>query len=80
MENVNRLICGFISDKWIKNAKSKRAFALDHNIDEKTVRRIVGDKKYSMRIDTLQKICESRDIKLSDFFIEVEKWGKSNKG
>ncbi|AUP81638.1 transcriptional regulator [Flavivirga eckloniae] len=79
MESVNRLICEFISNRWIKNAKSKRAFALDHNIDEKTVRRIVGDKKYAMRIETLHKICESRNMKLSDFFIEVEAWGKSVK-
>ncbi|MGB5819680.1 MAG: helix-turn-helix transcriptional regulator [Saonia sp.] len=79
MENVNRLICDYISDNWIKNAKSNRAFALDHNIDEKTVRRIVDDKKYAMRLETLNKICESRDINLSDFFIGVEKWNKSNK-
>ena len=79
MENVNKSICDYISTNWIKIAKSNRAFALDHNIDEKTVRRILDDKNYAMRLETLNKICESRDINLSDFFMGVEEWNKSKK-
>ncbi|MDO5970900.1 helix-turn-helix transcriptional regulator [Flavivirga aquimarina] len=72
MERVNRLICKYISEEWISKSKSKNAFALDHNIDEKTVRRIISDKKYAMQIETLNKICEAQNIKLSEFFKKVE--------
>lgn len=66
MENINRKICKFISETWIHG--SRRSFAIDHNIDEKTVRRIIDDENYSMTIETLEKICQARDISLSDFF------------
>ena len=72
MKSVNRLICNYISEEWISKSKSKSAFALDYNIDEKTVRRILNDKKYAMRLETLNKICEAQNIKLSDFFKKVE--------
>ncbi|MBW2962901.1 helix-turn-helix domain-containing protein [Mesonia aestuariivivens] len=46
---------------------------IDHNIDEKTVRRIKSDANYTMELNTLYKICESRNISLSDFFKLIEK-------
>ena len=52
---------------WIKLAESKRKFATDHNIDEKTVRLILkGD--IEITIKTLERICEARNLKLSDYF------------
>lgn len=62
--------------EWIACATSNRDFALNHNIDEKTVRRIL-EGRYRISLGTLQKICEARNIKLSEFFKLVET-GKKN--
>lgn len=43
-------------------------FASDHYIEEKLARKIVKNKDYSMKLETLEKICSSRDITLEDFF------------
>ncbi|WBL26697.1 helix-turn-helix domain-containing protein [Zunongwangia sp. HGR-M22] len=72
MQKIYRDINSCIS-VWIKNAKSNREFAISHNIDEKTVRRLLDEKEYRISIGTLQKICESRNLSLSDFFKLVEK-------
>ena len=68
MININKRICNYIAVKWIAQSKSNRTFALDHNIDEKTVRKILQKEGYRMPVKTLQKICEAREIKISDFF------------
>lgn len=49
---------------------SNRAFAIAHDIDEKTARRIkeIKKKDYSISIETLKKICAAQGIKLSEFF------------
>lgn len=69
MEKVNEKICLYILKYWIKGL-SNRAFAIAHDIDEKTVRRIkeIKEKDYSISIETLKKICTAQGIKLSDFF------------
>tara|TARA_R110001592_G_scaffold42009_2_gene136703 strand:- start:2321 stop:2461 length:141 start_codon:yes stop_codon:yes gene_type:complete len=38
----------YISKEWIGEDQPKIQFALYHNIDEKTVRRIHGDKAYAI--------------------------------
>lgn len=53
---------------WVKPSKSNRQFAIDHNIDEKTVRKILYENGYRIPVKTLNEICESREIKLSEFF------------
>jgi DNA-binding Xre family transcriptional regulator len=68
MADFNRLICDYIATNWIGNEQAKTQFALNHNIDEKTARRIFSDKKYNITLFTLNKICEARNIKLSEFF------------
>lgn len=68
MVNINKRICNYIASNWIKEARSYRTFALDHNIDEKTVRKIVMEDGYNIPVKTLYKICESREIKPSTFF------------
>lgn len=73
MPNINKRICNYISKKWIEEAKSNRRFADEHNIDEKTVRKILDPEGYRMPIETLEKICEAREIKISDFFKLIEK-------
>jgi DNA-binding Xre family transcriptional regulator len=69
-------ICEFISDKWIgSKARSVRAFATNHDIDEKTVRRIKDWKTtpYRITLYTLEKICSSRDITLEEFFKMIKR-------
>ena len=68
MDSINKLVCNYIAKEWIKKSKSNRSFALDHNIDEKTVRKILKDDGYAIPVATLKKICESREVSLEDFF------------
>lgn len=68
MIDINKRICNFITTEWIAPSKSNRLFALDHNIDEKTVRKILKKDGYRIPVKTLQKICDSREMKLSEFF------------
>lgn len=76
MRNVNQIICKYIYDNWVLKSASQRSFALDHNIDETIVRKIKRtlqqeNYEYNIPISTLQKICESRNLSLSEFFKEV---------
>jgi len=68
MVNINKRICNYIAKEWVAKSKSNRAFALDHNIDEKTVRKILQKDGYRMPIKTLYKICEAKEISLEIFF------------
>lgn len=65
------IICEYISREWIGvSDDSLRSFATNHDIDEKSARRIKDwkTKPYRITLYTLEKICASRDIKLEDFF------------
>ncbi len=68
MSYINKRICNYIAQEWVAKAKSNRAFATDHYIDEKTVRKILQPQGYRIPVRTLEKICEAREIKISDFF------------
>ncbi len=74
MNNANYIICDFIYNNWILPFKSQRAFAIEHNIEESIVRKIKNTslKKnkvdYNIPVNTLVKICEARNLKLSEFF------------
>lgn len=72
MSDLNRKICVFIAKNWIGENQAKTEFALNHNIDEKTVRRIYNDKNYNISLNTLNKICEARNVRLSDFFKMID--------
>lgn len=72
MKEKNRKIVDFIASEWISKAKNQSAFATDHNIDEKTVRSIKFDDKYTIGLTTIMKICEARNLKLSEFFKLVD--------
>lgn len=65
-KDINKVLAG-----WILSAKSNRDFALSHNIDEKTVRRILDKKEYRISLMTLKKICYSRCISLEEFFNSI---------
>jgi DNA-binding Xre family transcriptional regulator len=70
--DINKQVCNFIAKNWISISKSNRNFALDHNIDEKTVRKILKPEGYRIPLKTLSKICEAKEIKLSAFFILID--------
>ena len=78
MSNANYIICDFIYKKWIQPFKSQRAFAIEHNIEESIVRKIkntslkVNKADYNIPVNTLIKICEARNLKLSEFFMLID--------
>ncbi len=83
MSTINRKISQFIYNEWVIKSPSQRFFADSHSIDERVVRKIKNAAKpvdfieYDIPISTLEKICNSRDLKLSDFFKLVEKYKTS---
>jgi DNA-binding Xre family transcriptional regulator len=72
MEYIDKEVCHYITSNWISEYKSTRAFALDHGIDEKTARKIKKKEGYRMPISTLKKLCDAKELKLSDFFVLIE--------
>jgi DNA-binding Xre family transcriptional regulator len=68
MYNINKKVCNYIATEWVCKSKSNRSFALDHNIDEKTVRKILQENGYRIPLRTVEKICEAKEIRLSTFF------------
>jgi DNA-binding Xre family transcriptional regulator len=68
MNTTNRIIVDYIKNEWVSKAKSQSAFVVEHNIDEKTVRRIKNDPEYVISFETILKICEARNLKLGEFF------------
>ena len=72
MPDINKRICNYIASEWISHYKSNRRFAIDYNIDEKTVRKILQNDGYRIPVNTLEKICEAKEIKLSAFFELIE--------
>jgi len=72
MSNINKKVCNYIAKEWICKSKSNRSFALDHNIDEKTVRKILQENGYRIPLRTIEKICEAKEIKMSTLFRLVD--------
>lgn len=76
-EDISLIICQFIYNNWIVNDKSQRSFAISHDIEESTVRKIknvaLGTSKieYNMSLKTLGKICKARNKTLKEFFNEI---------
>jgi DNA-binding Xre family transcriptional regulator len=68
MKSTNRIIVDYIKDEWVIKAKSQSSFAVEHNLDEKTVRSIKNDPNYNISFETINKICEAKNLKLSEFF------------
>ncbi|MEC3906435.1 helix-turn-helix transcriptional regulator [Tamlana sp. 2201CG12-4] len=68
MVSLKKKICNYIAEEWISKSKSNRQFAEDHAIDEKVVRRILKPEGSGISLTTLERICEAREIKISDFF------------
>lgn len=72
MSGINKMICNYIANEWVGKYKSYRSFALDHDVDEKTVRKIISENGYRIPVETLKKICDGNQISLSDFFKLLE--------
>ena len=72
MVDRNKKIVEFLHTKWISSVKNNSKFALDHRIDEKTVRLIKDKGDYRTRLDTMINICEGENLNLSQFFQELE--------
>lgn len=73
MTDRNRKIVEFLKEKWISEITNNSEFAKNHNLDEKTVRRIKDDVTYRTSFETIESICEGENINLSDFFKEAER-------
>lgn len=72
MSGINKTICNYIAKEWVSKYKSYRSFALDHDVDGKTVRKIITEKGYRIPVETLKRICDGNHISLSDFFKLLE--------
>ena len=76
MVDVNKQICTYIVREWLnpylKEGKSQTSFANLHHIEESTIRKIKGTKSYRIPVETLQRICDARNLKLSEFFKLVD--------
>ncbi|GEN72135.1 MULTISPECIES: hypothetical protein [Chryseobacterium] len=72
MIKANRKIVEYIRDKWVIPLDNNSKFATEHNLDEKTVRRIREDHTYQISLITIQKICEAKELKLHEFFKMVD--------
>ncbi|MCM4167364.1 hypothetical protein KCTC52924_02946 [Arenibacter antarcticus] len=68
MKHSNRKIVEFIRDKWVEPTNNNNRFAKEHFIDEKTVRSIRENQNYQISLITILRICESKNLKLSEFF------------
>ncbi|WP_299550973.1 helix-turn-helix transcriptional regulator [Seonamhaeicola sp.] len=68
MVSLKKKICNYIASEWISEYESNRQFAKDHAIDEKVVRRILKPEGSGISLTTLERICEAREIKISEFF------------
>lgn len=68
MTEANRKIVEFIRDEWVIPMNNNSKFAVDHNIDEKTVRRIRDDENYQIALLTIMRICHAKNLTLASFF------------
>ena len=72
MKDWNSKIVEFVKEKWVIPAGNNSKFATEHNLDEKTVRRIKEDPTYRISLITIVRICEAKNLKLSDFFKMID--------
>ncbi len=75
--DYNKTIYNYLEYLWKSSELSKRKFSINHNIEESTLRDILKKENYQISLPTIYKICESRNITPSEFFIEVEKFSKT---
>ncbi len=78
-ERIGSIINSYIVQNWMcdyvynDGSYMYTKFANDHFIDEKLARKIVSNKNYKMALETLESICEARDISLEKFFSLIKR-------
>ena len=70
-QQINKKIVEFIRDNWVNKIENNSAFAVEHLIDEKTVREIRKNSNYKISLLTVIRICHSKKISLAKFFEQV---------
>jgi hypothetical protein len=79
MKPINQVINQYIIDNWMSGYKYGNGkyrynqFATEHYIEEKLARKIVSNKSYSMKIETLEKICDAQGLTLEEFFKKIKR-------
>lgn len=72
MIDINEKICLYITKQWLmpwlNEDKSQTSFAKKHGVEESTIRKIKSGENYRIPVETLFKICDARNLTLSDFF------------
>ncbi|WP_164674122.1 helix-turn-helix domain-containing protein [Maribacter litoralis] len=75
MSEIKMEICNFIPREWLlpwlNEGQSQSSLANNHNIDESTFRKIKSKNGYRIPVETLNKICEAKNLKLCEFFQKV---------
>lgn len=76
---IDRYVCNYICEKWMRDYKSNRSFGKSHGIHEGIARKIKEVDGYKIPVSTLTTMCFYKGIKMSDFFKLVEeKYGQLN--
>lgn len=70
---LDKLICNFINEEWILKNKSNLSQSQELGIHPHVLRKIRENDGYRIPMSTLAIICFYKKIKLSDFFISIEK-------
>lgn len=70
---VDRHVCNFIRDEWMKDIESFRKWGKQHGVHEAIARKINEKEGYKIPVSTLNTICFYKQIKVSDFFVMLEK-------
>jgi len=63
-------LCRYIYKNFRLKYKSNREFALDCQIDEKTVR-LIQQERYNMSIKIFKQICDSQNILMSEVLYDI---------
>ena len=63
-------LCRYIYKNFRSKYKSNREFALDCEIDEKTVR-LIQQEKYNLSLVKFKQICDSQGVKMSDVLHQI---------
>ncbi|GEM_PF-489872 len=70
---LDKLVCNFINEEWILKNKSNLSQSQELGIHPHVLRKIRENDGYRIPMSTLAIICFYKKIKLSDFFISIEK-------
>ncbi|MGS2762413.1 hypothetical protein [Sinomicrobium sp. M5D2P9] len=70
---VDKYVCKYLTDEWFSDGKSLREYGKLYGVNYHVIEKIIQEDGYNIPLNTLNTICFNKGIKLSDFFIMVEK-------